>query len=74
MTYQPDYTLPTEILEQISQDGLEALPELIRVVINAAMQAERQRYLQGGHSACSLWSLRQAHLSAGALPRGHYKG
>ena len=48
MTYQPDYTLPTEILEQISQDGLEALPELIRVVINAAMQAERQRYLQAG--------------------------
>jgi len=45
MTYQGDFTLPTELLEKVSASGLDGLPELIRVVINAAMQAERQQYL-----------------------------
>jgi transposase-like protein len=34
------------MLEQIAAHGFEKLPELIRVVVNAAMQAERQQYLQ----------------------------
>lgn len=46
MTYEPNYTLPTELLEQIAADGLEALPDLIRIVINTAMRAERQQYLK----------------------------
>ena len=46
MTYQSDFTLPSEILEQIAEQGFDFLPELIRIVINAAMQAERQQYLQ----------------------------
>jgi len=45
MTYQNDFTLPSELLEQIASQGFEGLPELIRIVINAAMQAERQQYL-----------------------------
>jgi len=45
MTYQGDCTLPKEILEQIAEQGLDYLPELIRMVINTAMKAERQRYL-----------------------------
>jgi len=45
MTYQSDCTLPKEILEQIAAQGLDYLPELIRVVINVAMKAERQQYL-----------------------------
>jgi putative transposase len=45
MTYQGDFTLPNELLEQIAAQGLYKLPELIRIVINAAMQAERQQYL-----------------------------
>ena len=45
MTYQNDCTLPNEILEQIAEQGLDYLPELIRVVVNAAMKAERQQYL-----------------------------
>jgi len=45
MTYRNDCTLPKEILEQIAAQGLDYLPELIRVVINTAMRAERQRYL-----------------------------
>ena len=45
MTYQSDFTLPSELLEQIATQGFDVLPELIRIVINAAMQAERQQYL-----------------------------
>lgn len=45
MTYQPNYTLPTELMEQIVTDGLEAVPEMIRIILNLAMQAERQEYL-----------------------------
>jgi len=41
MTYQEDFTLPTELLEQVSQQGFDILPELIRIVVNAAMQVER---------------------------------
>jgi transposase-like protein len=46
MTYQGDFTLPPELLEQIAVQGFDVLPELIRIVINAAMQAERQQYLR----------------------------
>lgn len=45
MTYQTDCTLPDELLEQIAEQGLDILPELIRTVINNAMQIERQQYL-----------------------------
>ncbi len=42
MTYQGDFTLPSELLEQIDAQDHDVLPELIRIVINAAMQVERQ--------------------------------
>lgn len=45
MTYQGDFTLPSELLEQIAANSFDKLPELIRIVVNAAMQAERQQYL-----------------------------
>jgi putative transposase len=48
MTYREDFTLPAEILEQVQAQGLDILPELIRIVINAAMQAERSAHLQAG--------------------------
>lgn len=48
MTYRPDCTLPAELLEQIAANGLDALPELIRIIINTAMHAERQQYLGVG--------------------------
>ena len=44
MTHQNDYTLPSELAEK----GLEAVPELLRVLINNVMQAERSKYLQAG--------------------------
>jgi transposase-like protein len=46
MTYRNDFTLPAEVMEQVAEQGLEILPELIRIVINAAMQAERSEHLQ----------------------------
>lgn len=46
MTYRDDFTLPAEMLEQVASQGFEVLPELIRVVVNAAMQAERQQFLR----------------------------
>ena len=46
MCYRNDFTLPAELMEQVAEQAMEILPELIRIVINAAMQAERSEYLQ----------------------------
>lgn len=46
MTYREDFTLPAELLEQVQEQGLDVLPELIRVILNTAMQAERTEYLK----------------------------
>ena len=48
MAYQNDFSIPADILEQIAREGLDCLPEMIRVMINTAMQAERQAYLGAG--------------------------
>ncbi len=46
MTYPPNCTLPSELIEQLASDGFDALPDLIRVLLNTAMQVERQKHLQ----------------------------
>ena len=46
MTYQPNYTLPAEMMDQIAEQGLDALPEMIRILLNTAMQAERDQQVQ----------------------------
>ena len=48
MTYRTDYTLSSEFLSQIAEQGLDILPELIRTLINEAMRIERQRFLGVG--------------------------
>lgn len=48
MTYSADFTLPVGFLEQLSEQGLEAIPEMIRILINGAMLVERQRFLNAG--------------------------
>ena len=48
MTYQPDCTLPEGMLAQIADEGLDALPEAIRLLINAAMLLERQKFIGAG--------------------------
>jgi transposase-like protein len=42
MTHQDDYKLTNEIIAK----GMEAAPELMRVLLNNAMQIERSKYLQ----------------------------
>ncbi|HUI88210.1 MAG TPA: hypothetical protein VLX61_05750 [Anaerolineales bacterium] len=44
MTYREDFTLPAELWEQVQEQGLDILPELIRVIINTAMQSERAEH------------------------------
>ena len=44
MTHQNDYTFASDLAEK----GLEAVPELLRVLINNVMQVERSKNLQGG--------------------------
>jgi len=45
MIYENDCTLTTEYLEQLSEQGLDGLPDLIRVMVNEAMRIERENYL-----------------------------
>jgi len=45
MIYKNDCTLPTEYLEQLTEQGLDGLPYLIRVMVNEAMRIERENYL-----------------------------
>ena len=46
MTYQNEFTLSEALLGQLSADGLEALPTLFQVLLNAAMQIEWQKHLE----------------------------
>jgi len=48
MTYQEDCTLPEGFLEQLAIEGLDGLPEMIRIVVNEAMKLERQKHLGAG--------------------------
>ena len=43
MTYGTNCALPSDLMEQLTSKGFEALPELIRILINTAMQEERQK-------------------------------
>jgi transposase-like protein len=45
MTYPEDFTLPKEYLEQLADQGMEFIPELIRILLNAAMRVDRQKHL-----------------------------
>lgn len=40
-----DSTLPNPILELLTQNGFDALPQALTLLLNLAMQAERQKYL-----------------------------
>ena len=46
MIYKDDCTLPKEYLEQLTEQGLEGLPDLVRVLVNEAMRVERENFLQ----------------------------
>jgi transposase-like protein len=46
MTEHSHYTLPAEWLDHIQAQGLEALPDLLTILLNAAMRAEREHHLR----------------------------
>lgn len=48
MTHPNDLTVPSELLEQVQAQGLNVLPELIRVMFNTALWAERTEHLNAG--------------------------
>jgi putative transposase len=61
MTYQSDFTLPPELLEQIAHQGFDFIPELIRIVVNEAMEAQRQQFL--GAAPYQRTAERQGHAN-----------
>lgn len=46
MTHQNDYTFTPNLIEDLLSNGLDGLPELLRIFMNTAMQLEREKYLQ----------------------------
>jgi putative transposase len=46
MTYREVFFLPAVLLKRVSKHGFDILPELIQVIINAAIKVERQSYLK----------------------------
>ena len=48
MTHQNDYSLSAGTIEELTRNGLDAVPEMMRVLLNSVMQAERAKYLQAG--------------------------
>ena len=48
MTHQTNYNSSENVMELLAKQGWGAIPELIRVMINQAMQEERARFLQAG--------------------------
>lgn len=44
MTYEDDYSIPEEVLEQICSEGFDALPDPMKIVMNTTMRMERQKH------------------------------
>jgi putative transposase len=61
MTYLTDCTLPIDLLDQLTEGGLEALPDAMRLLLNAAMLLERQKFI--GADPYQRTSQRQAHAN-----------
>jgi putative transposase len=61
MTYHADCTLQEELLDQIAEGGLAALPDALRLLLNAAMLLERQKFIGAGPYERS--AERQAHAN-----------
>jgi putative transposase len=61
MTYQPNCTLPEDLLDQIADGGRAALPDALRLLLNAAMLLERQQFIGAGPYERSVE--RQAHAN-----------
>ena len=54
MTCQNNFTLPVELLEQIAVEGFDVLPDLIRIIDNAAVSISSLSICLLD-AACVLW-------------------
>lgn len=61
MIYKNNCTLPNEYLEQLTEQGLDGLPDLVRIMVNEAMRIERENYL--GAKAYERTAKRQGHAN-----------
>ena len=48
MACEEKYTASSDVLDLLSEQGLGSIPEVVRILINAAMVAERQKFLGVG--------------------------
>lgn len=48
MAYREEFSLPEGLLDQIAQRGLDGLGDAVAVLVNAAMQYQRDAHLQAG--------------------------
>ena len=46
MTHQENYFPSSSTIEELTRNGLEVIPELVRVILNSVMQAAQSQYLQ----------------------------
>jgi hypothetical protein len=46
MTHQENYNLSTNTFEELTRNGLEAIPELVRVILNNVMQVPRVEFVK----------------------------
>jgi transposase-like protein len=61
MTHQENCNLSSSVIEERARNGSKALPDMIRVILNSVMQAERSKYLQA--NAYELTEERREHAN-----------
>ncbi len=46
MTHQNNYTFSRDFIDELIANGFDGIPEMFRIIMNNAMKAEREQYLQ----------------------------
>ncbi len=49
MTHQNNYTFSKDFIDELIGNGLDGIPEMFRIIMNNAMKAEREQYLQASN-------------------------
>jgi len=49
MTHQDNYTFSKNFIDELIDVGFEGMPEMFRIIMNKAMKAEREQYLQANN-------------------------
>ncbi len=67
MSHQENYNLSSSAIEEMTRNGLKSLPDLVRVILNSVMQAERSKYLQA--NAYERTEGRREHANGATNPK-----